>query len=369
VFVNYFFDSPIGFTANHASLALNSGWNRIDITGYNQNDGYTFTCGALADLVDVMNSYEILNQPPVADAGPDQTLEQESYAGTEVTLEGSGSTDPDSTPGTNDDIIGFEWYEGATLLGVGETIKYTLPLGSHTVTLKVTDSFGETDEDEVIIVVVDTTPPTIICPADVTVEQESHAGTVVPLEATATDICDPDPDITSDELAIYPLGVTTVTFTATDASGNIASRSMTVTVVDTTPPDVACSTDPDKLWPRNNQMVSVDIFVEASDICTETSDLYLLVEVTSSDPDDTKNGEEKFMGDVDGDDGYTAPVDVTDTFDPVVGGFLGSVELRAECVGKNNRVYVVTATVMDFSGNLTTTSCEVLVEARVHGRP
>jgi len=91
-FLNYAFDSPIGFPAG---LNLNSGWNRIDITGYNQNDGYTFTCGSLANLVDVMGSSEIsLNQPPVADAdGP--YVEDE---GTQVTFDGSGSSDPDADP-------------------------------------------------------------------------------------------------------------------------------------------------------------------------------------------------------------------------------------------------------------------------------
>ena len=39
-----------------ASLTLADGWNRIDMTGYNQNSGYTFTCGGLAALVDIMSS-------------------------------------------------------------------------------------------------------------------------------------------------------------------------------------------------------------------------------------------------------------------------------------------------------------------------
>ena len=93
------------------------------------------------------------NQMPIAFAGPDETVEQESHEGTEITLDGSGSTDPDSTPGTNDDIVLFEWYEGTTLLGTGETLDYTFSLGAHTVNLVVTDSQGETDDDEVIIVV------------------------------------------------------------------------------------------------------------------------------------------------------------------------------------------------------------------------
>jgi hypothetical protein len=71
-----------------------------------------------------------LNHPPIADAGGDETIEQESYAGTEVTLDGSGATDTDSTPGTNDDIVSFGWYEGNTFLGSSETLNYTFPLGS-----------------------------------------------------------------------------------------------------------------------------------------------------------------------------------------------------------------------------------------------
>ena len=41
--------------------------------------------------------------------------------------------------------------------------------------------------------IVDTTDPVITCPEDVTVEQETADGTVVPLTATATDICDGHP--------------------------------------------------------------------------------------------------------------------------------------------------------------------------------
>lgn len=99
--------------------------------------------------------------PPVAYAGPDQTIGAVSSAGALVTLDASGSTDPDSTPGTNDDIVSFQWYEGATPIGTGESIDYTLPLDSHVITLRVTDSAGEMDEDETIIVVQDTTGPTV----------------------------------------------------------------------------------------------------------------------------------------------------------------------------------------------------------------
>jgi hypothetical protein len=144
-----------------------------------------------------------LNEPPVANAGHDQIVEQESYDGTEVTLDGSGSTDPDSTPGTNDDIVYFDWWEGDTPLWSGETIDYTFPLGEHIVTLVVTDSHGETDDDEVTITVVDTTLPTInsISVSPDVLWPPNHKMVEVTVMVDCKDICDPAP-------FCYILGVT-----------------------------------------------------------------------------------------------------------------------------------------------------------------
>ena len=93
---------------------------------------------------------------PTADAGPDLVFECTSPVGASVSLDGLASSDPNSSPGTNDDIILFEWFEDfglptESLLGTEEILTVTLPLGIHLVTLRVTDSFGETDTDEVVI--------------------------------------------------------------------------------------------------------------------------------------------------------------------------------------------------------------------------
>jgi len=126
----------------------------------------------------------------------------------------NGSIDPDGDPVT---------------IEISPVGPYSL--GETIVTLTVTDDKGASDSCEATIMVVDTTPPVITCPDDVTVETESPLGIAVPLQATATDNCTSDPVIFSDELSIYPLGVTVVTFTATDDSGNTASCTMTVTVL------------------------------------------------------------------------------------------------------------------------------------------
>jgi hypothetical protein len=195
--------------------------------------------------------------------------------------------------------------------------------------------------------IVDITPPVITCPADVTKEQESAAGTVVPLTATAIDACDADPTITSDELAIYPLGSTVVTFTATDDSGNSASCTTTVTVVDTTPPDISVTVTPDTLWPPNHKMVDITATVTVSDIC-DANPTVVLTSVTSDEPDNAIG-----IG-----DGNT----VDDIQGAGIGGEDYEFQLRAERAGTGDgRVYTITYTVRDASGNEASAYATVVV--------
>jgi len=106
------------------------------------------------------------NLPPRAAIAPIAVQECSSPAGTPVLLDASGSVDLNSTPGTNDDIVAFDWYEsygtpGAVLLGTGETLSVTLGLGTHNVTLDAIDMAGEHDTASTEIVVADTTPPVL----------------------------------------------------------------------------------------------------------------------------------------------------------------------------------------------------------------
>lgn len=85
--------------------------------------------------------------PPVANAGPDQTVTDSDGNGrATVTLNGSASVDPDGGA-----IVSYQWSGGA--VGTGPSLTADLGVGVHTVTLTVTDDEGATGSDSVQIAV------------------------------------------------------------------------------------------------------------------------------------------------------------------------------------------------------------------------
>lgn len=86
----------------------------------------------------------------------------------------------------------------------------------------------------------DTHPPTMTCPVPVAAAECVYGGAAVELGvASARDECS-GVTVTSDAPERYPVGITPVTFTGTDAAGNSATCVTSVTVVDTTPPELTC---------------------------------------------------------------------------------------------------------------------------------
>jgi hypothetical protein len=133
--------------------------------------------------------------PPTALALAEGELECVSPAGSVVMLDGSGSGDPNSTPGTNDDIVLFEWFEDIgtpveRFLGAGEILEALLPLGSHGLALRVTDSFGETAVASFAVTIVDTTAPALSATLDPAVLwPPNHRMETVRAMVTSWDTC------------------------------------------------------------------------------------------------------------------------------------------------------------------------------------
>lgn len=89
-----------------------------------------------------------VNELPIADAGPDQTVEDTDGNGLEtINLDGSASFDPDGN------IVSYEWSKGNQSLANGQTPTISLAVGTHLIKLTVRDNDGASASNEVSITV------------------------------------------------------------------------------------------------------------------------------------------------------------------------------------------------------------------------
>ncbi len=111
-------------------------------------------------------------------------------------------------------------------------------------TYRATDACGNFATCTQIITVNDNTPPTITCPATVTVQCASAVPAPAPSTVTASDNCGAVTvtwagDAVSDSTCANKFKITR-TYKATDACGNSATCTQTITVNDNTPPTIQC---------------------------------------------------------------------------------------------------------------------------------
>lgn len=114
----------------------------------------------------------------------------------------------------------------------------TLPVGTTTVTYTALDSANNSTTASFNIVVLDTVAPVLNCPANITVGTDSgqcsasnvSLGVVGIIESCTVT------SSTNDAPPIFPVGTTSVNYIVVDASGNMATCSQQVTVVDNEAP-------------------------------------------------------------------------------------------------------------------------------------
>ena len=195
---------------------------------------------------------------------------------------------------------------------------------------------------------------TITCPANQTVSNApGQCGAVVNYPAATSNcgtvVCSPSSG------SFFPVGSTTVTCTASDGSGNMASCSFTVTVNDTEAPQITLTTGTIELWPPNHSYTTVtmvQLVASATDNCD--GNVFNNVVITSVSSDEAENA----LGNADG----------NTVADIVIAANCKSVQLRAERDSNlNGRVYTINLKVTDAAGNMGTAVRTVIVPITQNG--
>jgi hypothetical protein len=186
--------------------------------------------------------------PPVLSNVPaDKTVEANGFAGSVV----------DFVPPTAVDL------GEPRLVTCAPARNSTFALGTTTVTCSASDGRGNTGTATFKVNVVDTTPPILIPPGDFSAYAVENSGTFPSDDsvqkfvfgAHVSDIADPHPTLATDTPSFFPVGTTTVHFTATDASGNKATGSAKLTIL----PKPAPGTKPPALPPPTDNTPPVNV--------------------------------------------------------------------------------------------------------------
>jgi len=236
----------------------------------------------------------------------------------------------------------------------------TFPLGATTVTCTATNEYGSAN-CSFAVTVIDSESPTMSCPSELVLNcdnpEKEQAFSEWLNADIASDNCDLAVAISHDAPLFADLPIegangsgTIVTWTATDASGNTATCSSTVKLLDTTPPELAIVLTPSTLWPANHKLVEVTALIQAEDNY-DPNPTIALVSISSNEPDETIGvGDGKTLADVQ--EAMFGDADLE---------FL----LRAERQGTSGgRVYTISYTATDACGNVQLSTAEVLVPHR-----
>ncbi len=123
----------------------------------------------------------------------------------------------------------------------------SFPVGQTTITYTATDASGNTTTATQLITVTDATPPSLTAPASLALSTGAGASacalTVADSVLGVATVSDNCAGVSVNRSGVptgnvFPVGTTTITYTATDASGNSVTATQTVTIADTTPPQI-----------------------------------------------------------------------------------------------------------------------------------
>jgi len=263
-----------------------------------------------------------------------------------------------------------------------------LTLGQHTVTWTAKDSSGNRSQAIQLITVQDTTAPSLEVVSEIVVEAQGTMTPVVLPEVKISDLF--AVTVSNNAPLMFPLGSTMVTWQAVDINGNQKQALQLVRVVDTTAPTANIEQLRDSIWPPNNKLIKVARISGFTDLVDMQPQLDTVVEweVVSNDEHhkrpvrrklDTKileHGKHGRRGgahsrhvDADNDrhhtkrDRRTSSRHKKSDWKLVKQGEEWYLYVRASMDGRrHNRIYNITISLTDQSGNQSQQSMQVRVE-------
>ncbi|MBJ8097989.1 hypothetical protein JDS98_07770, partial [Bacillus cereus group sp. N11] len=221
--------------------------------------------------------------------------------------------------------------------------------GVHTLTYWSVDNAGNVETQHITTVKIDKTVPVTTDNAptdwvnkDVTVNltaTDNDGGSGV---ASTYYQLDNGSTQSGNAIQISDEGVHTLTYWSVDNAGNTEQFNTKTIKLDKTAPVLNISLDKTTIWPPNHKMVPITATINASD-GTSGINSVVLTSITSNETlqsDDIQNAN------------YNKPIS----------GSTDSFSLRADRLGSGNgRIYTVTYTVKDNTGNVTTKTATVTV--------
>ncbi len=175
---------------------------------------------------------EVMSPAPLLISGITNDISCQGYTDGAIQVSVTGGTNP----------YNYLWSNGNT----GEDLSQLAP---GTYTLTVTDQHAcSASTVFTIITLMDTTPPSLNCPLNISVSAPPGAcsAVVTYVLPDGTDNCPGVHTVQTTGLppgSVFPPGETVNTFVATDSAGNTTTCTFVVTVEDTEPPVLTCSSD------------------------------------------------------------------------------------------------------------------------------
>ena len=195
-------------------------------SGASQVYSITYTFGYCTTTQNI----RVYRNPTTANAGPDQSI-----CGNTATL---AANTPSFGTGSWSTVSGT--YTG--LNTSNPTDAFTLTSNSVTLRWTITNGACGTSSEDVTITK-DNVDPSISCPSNITqIASANQCNKTVAYSVTASDACGATTSLASGlgSNGVFPVGTTTESWTATDAAGNTASCSFTVTIADNQNPSIIC---------------------------------------------------------------------------------------------------------------------------------